>query len=873
MNPDDYAIVVGISSYPGLGKQGQTADLQAATTDAEDIAQWLVLPAGGGLTDDKVHVQLVTAKTLPAPQFPGIAQPQAFAVRQAFRNLDDIAQENLRTTGKTRIGRRLYIYMSGHGFSPQRRAGALYTGDASSRDPLHSNASGWLDWFQEMAYFDEYVLWMDCCMDRIFAVVLEATFTNKGAITAEAGPTFIGLAAHRSLKTVERLIDGKMRGVFTWTLLQGLKGAAVDPATNEVNGRSLGDHLINALKQYLTPEDLADPDISKEPEIVQSDQRLILVKNPPGKSKCPVIFSFDTALAGQQAQVWGGQPPAPQQVLIDASGHAKADLAMGLYVVELATAGLRQGFEVTSATELNIAVQDKGPPVVAAADKTFRLAVFPNLATAEVIVVDHALALSKHTSNRLDMPFAFGLYKVKLRIGRDIHECIVLLDRNTQFTQTSNGGPLTTQDPAGQLILARPRIASAAPLAGSDLTHEYHVSAANELRSLPLIRPPSIFGRGQLPATAEIRIMARVWTSPEGGSPNARPWKDVELRSEDGRPILKLGDLPSSFPHSDPFVTTRQAVVPGHYFLHQKLEDGRAFEQSLIVPKDWALEVFLLAVADPPTSDTAPAGDPALRRCSVLMKSLLDHGPQQDLDELVETARIALVDQRNIMNHELEHLLLGKLENPLAGLLGAHLLIAKAERDPASESKSLSALNEIVPNLRSLLGSHHPDVEAISLKCPDEALRTTLPFHGLPMLEGSWRLMVAASENNPSLVPASLWDRVRAAMSISGLLIWATDTATRNSHAQQLQNWVREMTAPAAAEPASAAAGENVVLESMMSPVSASAGPLRRLRNMTPIGKIRSKAAKLVKLEPAELARKLGVPAAAMSELLEKKEP
>ena len=45
-----------------------------------------------------------------------------------------------------------------------------------------------------------------------------------------SGPSFIGIGAKFPLKTVEREFpdDGKYHGVFTWALLKGLRGAAID---------------------------------------------------------------------------------------------------------------------------------------------------------------------------------------------------------------------------------------------------------------------------------------------------------------------------------------------------------------------------------------------------------------------------------------------------------------------------------------------------------------------------------------------------------------------------------------------------------------------------------------------------------------------
>ena len=82
-----------------------------------------------------------------------------------------------------------------------------------------------------------------------------------------AGPTFIAFAAQRPLKAVERAFAedaDKFHGVFTWTLMQGLQGAAVD-GFGMVTGRSLADWLRNAQRSNMDKRDLEDPDVAEEP--------------------------------------------------------------------------------------------------------------------------------------------------------------------------------------------------------------------------------------------------------------------------------------------------------------------------------------------------------------------------------------------------------------------------------------------------------------------------------------------------------------------------------------------------------------------------------------------------------------------------------
>jgi hypothetical protein len=80
----------------------------------------------------------------------------------------------------------------------------------------------------------------------------------------------------------------------------------------------------------------------------------------------------------------------------------------------------------------------------------------------------------------------------------------------------------------------------------------------------------------------------------------------------------------------------------------------------------------------------------------------------------------------------------------------------------------------------------HPDVEALSLACPDPALHTTQPIRQIPMLERSWRLLVKASQAAPHLIPLHLWQDVFALMSAPPFLVWSPEPDVRREVGRQL---------------------------------------------------------------------------------------
>jgi hypothetical protein len=105
MAASDHAVVVGISRYPFLG------DLSGPENDAMDFAGWL-LDAGGGNVPPG-NVQRILSSDWALSTDPLDAEPTTTRLEAAFDRLFEWGERN---SGKA--GRRLYIYLAGHGFAP-----------------------------------------------------------------------------------------------------------------------------------------------------------------------------------------------------------------------------------------------------------------------------------------------------------------------------------------------------------------------------------------------------------------------------------------------------------------------------------------------------------------------------------------------------------------------------------------------------------------------------------------------------------------------------------------------------------------------------------------------------------------------------------
>lgn len=264
MATDDgyYAIIVGI-------KYADDAlnTLQGPENDARSFCDWVVLPDGGGVPEDDTHRQLILSSS-----FGGVVEPTAARVVAAFEALDAIANRNGDAGLRRRVGKRLYIYLAGHGFAPSNRDDetGLLVADAKFGDyQQHILGRYCAEWAYKAYYFDEIILFMDCCRTPLHTnPVLNFKPREINAAGFEKVRRLYCFACRWSFKTREREMppDSSWRGVFTTALLEGLKGAAADER-GRVTAESLYRYLKNFTQCYMSPDERADRSVPKEPDI------------------------------------------------------------------------------------------------------------------------------------------------------------------------------------------------------------------------------------------------------------------------------------------------------------------------------------------------------------------------------------------------------------------------------------------------------------------------------------------------------------------------------------------------------------------------------------------------------------------------------
>ncbi|WP_426076862.1 caspase family protein [Janthinobacterium sp. PSPC3-1] len=763
----DHAILIGIRDYPTLLGDEETSVLQGPVNDVEAVKAWLLDCRGGGFADDSTIHVIISDEAAPADG----ARPTDVELEEVLLHLALLAQKsNARGTG-LRVGERLYLFMAGHGFSPERTDACLYTANARPGFNAHIHATGWLNWLQESAFFEEFVLWMDCCMDRMATGPVRDPLLNPpdGGVPPRA--SFVAFAAQRPLKAVENPIpadDNKVHGVFTWALLQGLRGAAADQ-NGRVTGRSLADWVRNAQAALMTDAQRENSNVALDPEIIQEDPGLIFVRGIE-QLRYRVTLYFPPEANGRAAFLWSGVPPAARPFTVDGTDHL---LAPGLYLVQVPDIGLSQGFEVLA--DMRVVVRDSGPQVDAtAAGKIFTLNVDPGEPGTEIFVIDQRLSLVDRDAGRLSTSLPFGLFKVKTRIGRGLSQRIILLD--------SQSGAIDPTD-----VTRLP--SSVVPLPGTSSSLAAHTLA----RAQELNASSRQAADGD---DASLMLMVRAWSAPNSSLAHTELWKDVAIVDASGAMVfdgtcdtrLHRGD-------ADPYAVGSRKLAPGNYFLRQKLSDGSLLEQSLLVCKGWRLEVYLLRRGVPGKDSLS-----ARPRVSLMMHRMDQGAPQDETeDRMAESLRLALADERRILNADLEQMLAQEnLANPIFGLTGAHLLLLERERD---RYRDVSKLDAIVRNLQQPLGATHPDWVALALQCSKVIVPRDVVLDGPPMFARSWPLLVRAAHEGRIEIPAAMWSRMQAPASLPPFMAWSIDEGVKRAAWETLRQALQEPPSPVMAMP------------------------------------------------------------------------
>jgi len=186
------------------------------------------------------------------------------------------------------------------------------------------------------------VLIMDCCREIYPVEGLNMPWApDTAADFTQRVKRFYAYATRWSLLTRE-MVDsgGRTRGVFTRTLLDGLKGAAHVPGSQQITTASLKKYLLDSIGEpNLMPSDF-----------VADDFVLCEAQEMPGY---PVVITLPADMAGKQLQILDNTFQTAAQV-IAVPPEWRLTLDKGNYLALLAGTDQRQPFQVDGTGEIHV---------------------------------------------------------------------------------------------------------------------------------------------------------------------------------------------------------------------------------------------------------------------------------------------------------------------------------------------------------------------------------------------------------------------------------------------------------------------------------------------------------------------------------------
>lgn len=274
-HPDDYAIVVGLNDYSHL----TPSPLRGCVNDASFFYEWLLDPVRGGLPAANVELILTGS---------GNGAPTKTVVEDAFIRFVERFYQN----GQP-IGRRLYLWFSGHGLSATIGSfdeTALIMPDAKLIS-LERSVPGRLaaERLRKGRLFREVVLFMDCCNEVTGSANVGLGFSVPTGDPAlgDRVPWLYGFATKWASVASEQELPHPFdpakpkswQGVFSHAVLEGLVRAVDD--NGQITAASLARYVREATSKLLPADNNDPPDIrhdeTQPPIVLQGPARLTAV--------------------------------------------------------------------------------------------------------------------------------------------------------------------------------------------------------------------------------------------------------------------------------------------------------------------------------------------------------------------------------------------------------------------------------------------------------------------------------------------------------------------------------------------------------------------------------------------------------------------
>lgn len=280
---------------------------------------------------------------------------------------------------------------------------------------------------------------------------------------------------------------------------------------------------------------------------------------------------------------------------------------------------------------------------------------------------------------------------------------------------------------------------------------------------------------------SQLFVFTSVYTDRQHFSSNG-PATGLTLRDNNDKILLDFeqASVSGNDNANKPWAACAFNITPGIYSLCLETATGCIYKQTIVASTGWQTQVFLQPLNYGMEGNDDSRADLVN---SALFMSRIGEGfnpgsmalPIDKDFRLTEQIRQALINRKNVIGTDmLGSLFSGKFDNPMLGIYAAHLLLL-------NKDFVYSELKTLINNLRTLLGSNHPDVEAIALKI---GMTSDHVFKTFPMLARSWAFVLEASAINPSIIPVDsiAYENAGEFWNADLWLIWGKENCNGNEY-------------------------------------------------------------------------------------------
>jgi hypothetical protein len=283
---------------------------------------------------------------------------------------------------------------------------------------------------------------------------------------------------------------------------------------------------------------------------------------------------------------------------------------------------------------------------------------------------------------------------------------------------------------------------SAVPAADTATSHEYYQAPAVSISQTPTAPPLG----GDVQASLFIFLRAASHAAERVSLDAAR----LRVLDYDGEEIVRLDHAATERNDGDGWLAFMAPAPAGQWVLRHDAPDpstAPSREMAIATFAGWQTQIFMTI------SDGLLFGS-----ASVLM-SRDGFRPDDRVAQAVDSALAGLQNGTDTLLAEDRRLLLyGKFDNPMMGLVGAHVLL----QDPASDPGTIET---VLNNMDWLLGPDSPDNRALQLMAAKRLARPYVPapFVRPPIMRAGLEAVLEEAAVNPRLVPAGgVLDRIAA---------------------------------------------------------------------------------------------------------------